>query len=197
AEPAVAVLAAAALARGQPGLAGGPVRGRALLAGVARRAADGGLADRRADAGRAQPAQVLLEQLRPADAPGPTGRVWAPAALGGAVPRGGQGAVGLGPVPGAAVAGLPPARGDGDAGLQLPGVAGVGAAAAGPPARQAAPAFFPLARTADDCPCRRSIAASSIGCGWKQPASWLTKDASPCSVRCSFDKAALVMFPGA
>src|SRR5262249_61888702 len=188
---AVAVVAAVALAPGQPGLADRPVRGRALPAGAARRAAAGGLAGRRADVGHAQPAQVLLEQLRTPDALGAAGRVRAPEALGGAVPRGGQGLGGLGPVPGSAVAGLPPARGDGHAGVQLPGVAGVGATAAGTPARQEASAFFPLARTAGGCRCRRSIDASSTGYGCKPPANWLTRDASLSSTPCAGDKAVL------
>src|SRR5262249_56919390 len=134
-----------------------------VWAGVARRAAPAGLADRRADALDAQPAQVLLEQLRPQDTPGAAGRVRPPAALGGAVPRGGQGAVGPGPVPGSAVAGVPPARGHGDAGVQLPGVAGVGATAAGTPAWPTAAAFFPLAPAAGGCPCRGATDRSPVG----------------------------------
>jgi len=146
----------------QQELAAGQGGGAALLAGDGRRPAPPRLADRRRRQRRQ--AALLLERLRARPAAGAAGGVRAPAALGGAVSRRGQGAVGLGSVSGPLVDGVPPPRGAGTAGLQLPGLARVPAPPAGAPARPAAPAFFPRGPTVGACRCRRCIGAWSIDC---------------------------------
>src|SRR3954470_16847539 len=129
---------------------------------------------------------LLLEQLRPAHGAGEDGGVCPPAALGGAVSRGSEGVAGLGPVPGAAVVGLPPARGERDAGVQLSGLARVPAAAADAAKGPATPAFFPLGRIAGGCRCRRSTVASATGCGVRRHESSWTERAllgfAPCGI---------------
>src|SRR5262249_35425605 len=151
------------LARGQQGLAAWTVLRRALLACHGGRQA----ADRLADRGgllRRQ-AALLLEPPRAEDVAGEDGGIRPPALLGGAVPRGGEDAAGVGPVSGAVVAGVPPPRGVRHAGVQLPGLAGVQTKRDAEPTWQAAPAFFPLGPTAGAYLCRRSTAASATGCG--------------------------------
>ena len=168
--PAAAVVADGHVAGRQQGLAGRPVRGGPLLAGDRRRAAArlGWLIGEDASDGKRR---YYWSNFGPEMPLGADGGVCPPAALGGAVSRGGQGAAGLGPVPGAAVAGLPPARGQRDAGVQFPGLAGVAAAAEASPPGPTAAGFFPLGRTDVGCRCRRCIARSATGSGSKRPRS--------------------------
>ena len=60
---------------------------------------------------------------------------------------------------------FPPARGDGDAGLQLSGLAGIRTAAAGGECRATPPGFFPPVATGGAVRCRQSIAPLLSGCG--------------------------------
>ena len=91
------------------------------------------------------------------------------AALGGAVSPGGQGALGLGPVSRSAMAGIPSACRECDAGLQLSGLARVARSAGTSPPWTPAAGFFPLGRIDAGCRCRRCIARSSTGYAWKRP----------------------------
>ena len=81
-----------------------------------------------------------------------------------------KGLLGLGPVSGAAVAGLSPARGECDAGVQSSGLARVAAAPGASPLGPTT-AFFPLVRIDVGCHCRRYIARSATGSGSKRPRS--------------------------
>ena len=74
----------------------------------------------------------------------------APSALGGAISRGGQRSAGLGPVSGAAVAGLSPARGECDAGVQFSGLARVAAATGASPLGPTTAPFFPSSGSTSD-----------------------------------------------
>ena len=75
-----------------------------------------------------------------------------PSALGGAISRGGQRSAGLGPVSGAAVAGLSPARGECDAGVQFSGLARVAAAIGASPLGPTTAPFFPSSGSTSDVP---------------------------------------------
>lgn len=93
--------------------------------------------------GAAGAAEVLLEQPRATGAAGEGGRVRPPAAPGGAVLRGGEDAARVEPVPGPTVGRVPLARGRGDAGVLVPGVARVPAAVDATPPGRPRPAFSP------------------------------------------------------
>ena len=85
--------------------------------------------------------EVVLERMVEYAAPSP---------LGGAISRGGQRSAGLGPVSGAAVAGLSPARGECDAGVQFSGLARVAAATGASPLGPTTAPFFPSSRSTSD-----------------------------------------------
>src|SRR5690606_15604623 len=122
--------------------------------------------------------------LRAADVADSDGRVRPPTPLGGAVPRGGRGAVGLGSVPGPPVDGVPSACGDGDAGLQLPGLAGMAAEASSARSWSPPPGFFPLGRIAAACAYRGYIARWSIGSDTRRGVSSKPEVSSLSTARC-------------
>jgi DDE superfamily endonuclease len=107
--------------------------------------------------------QGLLEQPAGCCHAARAGRLCASPLCGRAVPGGGQGRAGLGPLPRPLVGWLPPARDHRHAGLQLPGVAGAApttcATRPGSPTRP----FCPLDRTGGGIPYQRCIERSPAG----------------------------------
>src|ERR687883_419255 len=73
----------------------------------------------------------------------------------------------MGPVSGPPLARLPPARGHGDAGLQLSGLAGGAPAPQPAPPRSPPRPGFPLGLIRADARCQQSIARSRGGCATK------------------------------
>jgi len=167
--PAGQRLAVGALARREQRLAPGALRPDPRLADPFGWPAAVGVAARRTHDRRQ--AQVLLEQFRSDGGVGVAGGIRAPAALGGAVSPGSQGVVGLGSVSGPVVAGLPPACGQCDAGVQLLGLARMAAAPGADSARATPGSFFPLGTIGGAGRCRQCIGRSATGCVGKAPRS--------------------------
>jgi hypothetical protein len=84
------------------------------------------------------------------------------AAIGRAVPGRSHRGAGLGSIPGALVAGLPPPDGDGEAGLQLSGLAGAAAAASAAWPRSPPRPVFPSAGSPEACTTGRASLSRSV-----------------------------------
>jgi len=138
---------------------------------------------------RTRACQLLLEQPATRYAAGDAGGVRPSAPLDRAVSRGGEGVAGLGPVSGATLGWVPPPRAADHDCVQLPGVAGVAAAAAPASSRPPTRAVFPPGVTGDGYRWRACSARSWTGCGcwrWRSSVDWAVW---PCFARsCAEDE---------
>jgi hypothetical protein len=170
------------LAAGDQGRVAQKVRGGARVAHHG-----GGRSPHRLVVGRAgrpwaaRGAQVLWEQPAGLGHGGRDGRLCPSPPRDRAVPRGSSGGIGVGPVSGPVVAGVPPTCGHGEAGFELSALAGVATAPSSSQSGSPTRPFFPRGRIAGVVRCqpcterwRGGYATSRCSGGGPQIGSWIS-----------------------